>query len=375
MHRPSRNTASLRRASFLLIVISMLLYAILMVHGLHRRLDGRPLTASVPNRAPIVPDVAAPEQVTHSAVSAVADVTSLAAATTAKYIFAPAPAAAPGSRQAPPARRVLFIGVFTVAGHVRRRELIRASYRAFAHPDATLVFVVGRTNELAEEQARHQDLLLLPCEENMNEGKTLHFFREAGRRYPRHLFYLKADDDTYLNVPDVVATIRRHQPWKPLYYGRAAGCVARVTPLADAVAAGRPGITTKTLGSAGRTACRRRFWRPFPTLPPTSPATKTAWPNSGCGFGPCAGHGLRTDVPRGVSSRQAQAAGLAVNEVHDKEGLYMWEHSPRKWGNWQRPFTHNRTVAVHPFKTDEDYLRAVEFFQGRALADALSAGA
>jgi len=52
--------------------------------------------------------------------------------------------------------------------------------------------------------------------------------------------------------------------------------------------------------------------------------------------------------------RQAQADGLAVHEVHDKDGLYMYEFSPRKWGNWQRPFTHNRTVAIHPFKEDVD---------------------
>ena len=120
----------------------------------------------------------------------------------------------------------LFVAVFTVAKNSRRRALVRASLKAFGLANqVSTYFVMGKTqaNDLAAEQQQYGDLMILTCEENMNEGKTLHFFREASETYPPHQFYLKVDDDTYLHLPDALSTILSHRPLAPLYYGRAAG--------------------------------------------------------------------------------------------------------------------------------------------------------
>jgi hypothetical protein len=250
-----------------------------------------------------------------------------------------------GSRLPDANDKLVFLGIFTVASNAKRRSLIRqsllgfcgattaASHRLSCPADVTWAFVMGQPSSpqdvsaLATEQAQHNDLLILSCQENMNEGKTLFFFRQVSIKYAPHHVYVKVDDDTFVNLPDLVSTIRDLRPHaKPLYYGRAAGYshknfrVGWCYALSASVLAAVPDPPRNITGHEDRVA--------------------QAW------------------------VREAQARGLKVNEVHDKEGLYMYEHSPRKWGNWQRAFTHNRTVAVHPFKEDKEFLEAVEFFQG-----------
>jgi len=179
----------------------------------------------------------------------------------------------------------LFVAVFTVAKNSRRRALVRASLKAFGLANqVSTYFVMGKTqaNDLAAEQQQYGDLMILTCEENMNEGKTLHFFREASELYPPHQFYLKVDDDTYLHLPDALSTILSHRPLAPLYYGRAAGYYYKNFRGDGCAPCCADRLLQKCAQWAGAMACRRRCWHVFRIRLATSLVMKTESLRPGC---------------------------------------------------------------------------------------------
>nr|KAJ3421057.1 hypothetical protein HK105_004605 [Polyrhizophydium stewartii] len=128
---------------------------------------------------------------------------------------------------ADPAPRTVFVGLFTTAAKLHRRSLIRATCARLAPPDVEFRFVVGRPKEpelalQAEfEQSAHGDMLVLDCDENMNDGKTFTYFTHIGRAFKSgdFRFVMKADDDAWLDLRNLAAWLRT-MPEKGVYFGR-----------------------------------------------------------------------------------------------------------------------------------------------------------
>ena len=124
-------------------------------------------------------------------------------------------------------RRVL-VGVFSTAAHLEQRAIIRAVFRSFNVPRSSISykFVLGRSHNqnLSEivrvENNAYSDILLLPCSENMNNGKTYEFFVHIARhlRGRDYDFVLKLDDDAFLHPDNYLRAVQR-LPAKGVYYG------------------------------------------------------------------------------------------------------------------------------------------------------------
>lgn len=107
---------------------------------------------------------------------------------------------------------LIFIGVMSFAKEYKRRSLLRALYSPFTlkNPDVKTCFILGldpdrSVNELIREEANlYGDLFILDIPENMNQGKTYHFFSQVhGRSMQPFRFVMKADTDTYLHLDHI----------------------------------------------------------------------------------------------------------------------------------------------------------------------------
>jgi hypothetical protein len=124
----------------------------------------------------------------------------------------------------------LLVGVLTMPKRYERRGIVRMAYAlqpatpAYAQVDVRFVFCgvddpVDRVL-VAAEAARHGDILVLNCTENMNDGKTHEYFSSV----PRHFadapydYVMKTDDDTYLRVAAMAEELRS-KPRDDVYLG------------------------------------------------------------------------------------------------------------------------------------------------------------
>ncbi|KAK8953062.1 putative beta-1,3-galactosyltransferase 16 [Platanthera guangdongensis] len=138
----------------------------------------------------------------------------------------------------PPSDFRLLIGVLTRADLYERRQFIRLANSLQPHPssfsasiDIHFVFCSlykeDQRTLVAMEILRYDDIIILNCTENMNDGKTYAFFSSlpslfnASRR--PYDYVMKADDDTYLRLPQLAGSLRR-QPRDDLYYGFVIPC-------------------------------------------------------------------------------------------------------------------------------------------------------
>ena len=104
---------------------------------------------------------------------------------------------------------LLFIGVFSIAERRERRDLLRRyekpRHEMVNRERVEFFFILGRPeaaeeSETLEKEAReYGDIVILEEEENMNSGKTYHFYRHlVNRKQPPPQFVFKADDDVSL---------------------------------------------------------------------------------------------------------------------------------------------------------------------------------
>lgn len=119
-------------------------------------------------------------------------------------------------------RMVVLYGVFSIADKVLFRNATRQQVDCHLNNNVhNTVFVVGAPRTawehaiLKRETAMYGDIFILSCKENMNEGKTYTYFKEALEQFPCFDFYAKVDDDTAF-VPDkltsVVQSVSRSTP-------------------------------------------------------------------------------------------------------------------------------------------------------------------
>jgi Galactosyltransferase len=124
-----------------------------------------------------------------------------------------------------PSTNLILVGVFSIASRFHRRSLIRISYLKFKPAQVTFKFVIGKPKDYAElalvrlENEMYNDILILPIEENMNRGKTFDYFSKIVQGSSKFVFIMKADDDIYINFPQLLFQFRS-LPKQQLYWGR-----------------------------------------------------------------------------------------------------------------------------------------------------------
>lgn len=113
--------------------------------------------------------------------------------------------------------------------------LLRETYKHFNVTEKDVVdirFVVGLPPKedlglhhfLKWEQDRYEDLQILNISENMNEGKSYEYFASLAGMFPSdnprdrpYDYAMKADDDTLLNLPQLIERLRPLVPREETY--------------------------------------------------------------------------------------------------------------------------------------------------------------
>ena len=115
-------------------------------------------------------------------------------------------------------RKDVLYGIFSTVGRMEQRNAARQQTSCNMNNNVhNTVFVVGvphtgsEYNILNMESKLYGDIFILTCEENMNEGKTYTYFKEAMQLFPCFNFYAKVDDDTAF-APDKLSAKLRSMP-------------------------------------------------------------------------------------------------------------------------------------------------------------------
>ncbi|KAK9059524.1 hypothetical protein SSX86_020228 [Deinandra increscens subsp. villosa] len=134
----------------------------------------------------------------------------------------------------------ILVGILTLADNHERRHFLRLVYGTQqvvgAKIDVKFVFC-NLTKEdqktlLALEIMLHNDIIILNCKENMDKGKTYTYFSslpdmlksdDLDAINPPYHYVIKGDDDTYFRLPKLVETLRP-LPREDLYYGYVVPC-------------------------------------------------------------------------------------------------------------------------------------------------------
>jgi hypothetical protein len=124
-------------------------------------------------------------------------------------------------------RKTVLYGVFSTADKVLFRNTTRQQVQCgFNSNNHSTVFVVGaprtpRENDtMRAEAALYGDVFTLTCQENMNEGKSYTYFKEALQQLPCFDFYAKVDDDAVFSPNRLSAALRSMPNDTALIIGR-----------------------------------------------------------------------------------------------------------------------------------------------------------
>lgn len=138
----------------------------------------------------------------------------------------------------------ILVGILTLPDQYHRRHFLRMIYGTQspvgAKVDVKFVFC-NLTKEdqkvlVALEIMRYDDIIILNCKENMNQGKTYTYFSslpemlideenadDRKKPYPPYHYVLKADDDVYFRLQSLVDSLIP-LPREDLYYGYVIPC-------------------------------------------------------------------------------------------------------------------------------------------------------
>ena len=116
--------------------------------------------------------------------------------------------------------------MFSVTNAHLRRSEIRGTYLKFLPLSIDFFFILGKpkhnesTLHLMNENNTYGDIIVLPTIENMNMGKSWHYFKyvvECGRNYK---YIIKADDDAFLHLPNLAKKLESFGDRESVYYGK-----------------------------------------------------------------------------------------------------------------------------------------------------------
>lgn len=126
----------------------------------------------------------------------------------------------------------LLIGILTRPDNYDRRHFLRLIYGIQSSPLAKIdvKFIVCNLTKpeqrvfIALEILRFNDIIVLNCTENMNEGKTYTYFSSLPNILPtRYDYVMKADDDVFIRLEPLAASLKP-LPRADLYYGFVIPC-------------------------------------------------------------------------------------------------------------------------------------------------------
>ncbi|KAJ4770578.1 Hexosyltransferase [Rhynchospora pubera] len=133
-----------------------------------------------------------------------------------------------------PGLRIL-VGVLTTADRYERRQLIRLAYaqQHGTYNDAEVDVCFVFCNLSKEEQSvlvtleilQYNDIIILNCTENMNNGKTYEYFSSVPKLFSdsTYNYVMKCDDDTYLRIGNLVESLR-NKSREDVFYGLVNPC-------------------------------------------------------------------------------------------------------------------------------------------------------
>ncbi|GAA0150025.1 glycosyltransferase [Lithospermum erythrorhizon] len=131
----------------------------------------------------------------------------------------------------------ILVGILTLPDQYQKRHFLRLIYGtqspSGAKVDVKFVFC-NRTKEdqrtlVALEIMRYDDIIILNCPENMNNGKTYTYFSSlpelfnSSSNHQPYDYVMKADDDIYIRLDNLVESLRP-LPKEDLYYGFVIPC-------------------------------------------------------------------------------------------------------------------------------------------------------
>lgn len=137
-----------------------------------------------------------------------------------------------------PSRLNIFLGILTIPKLHERRHLLRSAYAVQTHNltsakvDVRFVICksIGDVEKMffALEIMLYDDIIILDCIENLNNGKTYTFFSTlpsmlgTGHNKP-YDYVVKADDDAYFRLDNLVSYLK-DKPREDLYCGMELPC-------------------------------------------------------------------------------------------------------------------------------------------------------
>jgi hypothetical protein len=121
----------------------------------------------------------------------------------------------------------ILYGIFSMPQKFETRAVLRKQTQCdFNNEINQVVFVLGMPQtdsdyEIVIRESRiYHDIFVLSCEENMNDGKTYTYFKEALEQLPCFDFYAKVDDDTAFTPGRLYNKIAEIPNNTSLYIGR-----------------------------------------------------------------------------------------------------------------------------------------------------------
>ncbi|CAN1229199.1 Hydroxyproline O-galactosyltransferase GALT3 [Linum grandiflorum] len=127
----------------------------------------------------------------------------------------------------------ILIGILTLPDQYSKRHFLRMVYGTQQSPPGTKIDVkfvfCNLTKEdqkvlVALEIMRYDDIIILNCKENMNNGKTYTYFSSLPDIFSNPYHYvMKTDDDTYFRFESLVSSLVP-LPREDLYYGYVIPC-------------------------------------------------------------------------------------------------------------------------------------------------------
>ncbi|ONI22474.1 hypothetical protein PRUPE_2G131800 [Prunus persica] len=128
----------------------------------------------------------------------------------------------------------LLIGILTRADNYDRRHFLRLIYGIQSSPiakiDVKFIFCNLTKPEqrilISLEILRFNDIIILNCTENMNNGKTYTYFSSLPGILPRKYDYvMKADDDVFIRLKPLALSLKP-LPRVDMYYGFVIPCAS-----------------------------------------------------------------------------------------------------------------------------------------------------
>ncbi|GLJ31954.1 hypothetical protein SUGI_0643230 [Cryptomeria japonica] len=125
----------------------------------------------------------------------------------------------------------ILIGILTVADQYERRHFLRMVYgsQSTVHAKVDVKFVFCNLTKddqrilVPLEIMTYNDIIILNCEENMNEGKTYTYLSSLPKMGLKYDYVMKADDDVYFRI-DKLAESLKPLPRTDAYYGYVIPC-------------------------------------------------------------------------------------------------------------------------------------------------------